>query len=121
MDLYIEKPTGSYYDIKVDGGALLTTDGGKEEIANRIIVGLSTYVGENYMDVDYGVDYFNSVYGYDVIDVIPQSELRAAITETRGVTELQSFDLVREDRTATLTAKVLTTQGEIDLATTISI
>ena len=123
MDLFIEQVLDGngvfrYYDISFEAAKLKVVDS-KEEILNRIMVGLNTYIGENFLDVEYGVDYFNNVYGHEVDDVITQDELKAAIAGTRGVTQISSFSLTRDGRTATLAAHALTTQGEIDLVTEI--
>jgi len=125
MDLFIEAIKDSegnflHYDIAFENGKLKTVTG-INEIANRIIVNLNTYVGENYRDVTHGVDYFNNVYGHEVTDTVTQDELKAAIINTRGVTALTSFNLVRNDRTGNLTAQIQTTEGEINLTTPISL
>lgn len=124
MDLFIEQILDGngdfmYYDISVESAKLKVVDG-SEEILNRVVVGLSTYVGENILDPSYGVDYFNNVYGHEVDEIITQDTLKAAIAGTRGVTQISSFSLTRNDRTAILTSHALTTQGEIDLVTEIS-
>lgn len=125
MDLFIEKINDSegnflHYDIAFESGKLKVVDK-INEIANRIIVNLSTYVGENYRDVTHGVDYFNNVFGHEVTETITQDELKSAIINTRGVTALTTFSLVRTRRTSNLTAQVQTTEGEINLTTPISL
>ena len=127
MDLFIEKISDSdgnflYYDIAFATGKLKTVDK-INEIANRIIVNLSTYVGENYRDVTHGVDYFNNVFGHETTDVITQDELKAVIINTRGVIELSAFSLTRPEnsRTGQLAANVQTTEGEINITTPITL
>jgi hypothetical protein len=127
MDLFVERIYESngnfkYYDIAFKTGRLKTVTG-IDEIANRIIVGLNTYIGENYRDVTYGVDYFNNVYGHEVSDTVTQDELKAVIINTRGVIAITSFNLTRTagSRVAKLTSQVQTSLGEIELATEISI
>lgn len=127
MDLFVERVLDSegnflYYDIAFELGKLKVVDG-IDEIKNRIIVGLNTYINENYRDTTYGVDYFKNVYGLEVFDTIVQDEMKAAIIGTRGVTALTSFSLIRPSgsRTAQLDAQVQTTEGELNLVTPITI
>lgn len=125
MDLFIEKINDNdgnllHYDIAFGTGRLKVVDK-INEISNRIIVNLSTYVGENYRDITHGVDYFNNVFGHDVTDTVTQDELKAAIINTRGTTALTSFNLSNNGRTGNLTAQVQTTEGEINLTTPISL
>lgn len=127
MDLFIEKISDSdgnflYYDIAFETGKLKTVDK-INEIANRIIVNLSTYVGENYRDITHGVDYFNNVFGHETTDVITQDELKRVIINTRGVIELSAFNLVRPagSRVGQLAANAQTTEGEINITTPITL
>ena len=125
MDLFIEKINDSdgnflHYDIAFSSGKLKTVSR-INEISNRIIVNLNTYVGENYRDVTHGVDYFNNVYGHDVTETVTQDELKAVIINTRGVTALTAFNLVNNGRTGNLTAQAQTTEGEINLTTPINL
>lgn len=127
MDLFVERILSGegnflYYDIAFENGRLKTVSG-INEIKNRIIVNLNTYIGENYRDPSQGVDYFNNVYGHDIAETITQDELKAAIINTRGVVAVTSFNLSRApgSRTASLAAQVQTSLGEIDLATAIAI
>jgi len=127
MDLYVERIVDSednflYYDIAFENGLLKVVDG-IDEIKNRIIVGLNTYLGENYRDVTFGVAYYNNVFGHEVTDTIPQDEIKAAIINTRGVTALTEFSFTREagSRTGTVNAQIQTTAGQIDIVTPITI
>lgn len=127
MDLFVEKILDGdgnflYYDIAFEDGKLKVVDG-IDEIANRIIVGLNTYIGENYRDRTFGVDYFNNIYGLEVVDTIVQDEMKAAIINTRGVTALTAFNLTRPpgSRTAQLNAQIQTTEGELNIVTPITI
>lgn len=127
MDLYVEQILDSegnvlYYDIAFETGRLKVVDG-IDEIKNRIIVGQNTYLGENYRDTKFGVDYFNNVFGHEVTDTIPQDELKASIINVRGVTALTEFSFTRKEgsRTGDEVAQIQTTEGEINLVTPITI
>jgi hypothetical protein len=111
-----------YYDFSFTKGKLDVVDG-IDEIKQRIIVNLQTYLGENFRDTSHGVDYFNNVFGREVTDTIPQDELKAAIIDTRGVTELKDFSFTRQpgSRTGDLNAQIITTQGELNLVTPIAL
>ena len=110
------------YDIEFVNGKLQTVTG-SEEIANRFLFGLSVYRNENPYNVSYGVDYHNNVFGRDTTDTVVIDELKSAILTTRGAVNLKNFSLepVSGTRTANLTAQAQTTQGEINLTTTINI
>ena len=127
MDLFVERILNGegnflYYDIAFELGKLKTVDG-IDEIANRIIVNLNTYVGENYRDVTHGVDYFNNVFGHETSDVVTQDELKRVIINTRGVIELTSFGLTRPagSRVGQLTANIQTSTGEVNITTPITL
>lgn len=127
MDLFLEQISDSegnflYYDIAFDTGKLKVVDG-IDEIGNRYIVNLNTYVGENFRDTSHGVDYFNNIFGKEVTETIPQDELKAAIINTRGNNELVLFDLSRTpgSRTGQLTAQAKTMEGILNLVTPITL
>jgi len=111
-----------YHDITFTNGRLDTVDE-KEEIKNRIIIGLSVYLGENFTNQLYGTDYYGNVFGREVTDTVLIDELKSNILKTRGVTALKTFDIVRAEgsRVASMTAQIETTQGEIDLTTPIPV
>jgi hypothetical protein len=117
MDLELEEIADSegnflYQDILFTNGRLATVDG-IDEIKNRITIGLSIYLGENFTDPSYGTDYFNNVFGREVTDTVVIDELKSNILRTRGVTGLKTFELTRESgsRVAVMTAQVQTSQG----------
>jgi len=127
MDLKIEiirdgQENFLYHDIVFENGRLATVDE-KDEIKNRLICGLSVFLGENFTNPSYGTDYYNNVFGREVTETVVIDELKAQILQTRGVTGLKTFDLTRAagSRNAQLVAQVQTTQGEIDLTTPIPI
>ncbi|MCK5613271.1 hypothetical protein KAR91_65970 [Candidatus Pacearchaeota archaeon] len=120
MDFELEKTfdaNGNHlnYDLEFSGGEFGTVTG-IDEIKNRIILGLSVYLGENFQDTEYGVDYIRNVFGRDILDPVVIDTLKAAILTTRGVTKLENFNLSIPDdnRSSKLTANVFTTQGEIN-------
>ncbi len=123
MDIALTRTNeGEVYDIEFENGQLQTVDC-IEEIAIRYLFGLNVYLGENYVDTTYGVDYHNNVFGHSTDDTVTIDELKAAIIDTRGNNSLDSFSLekVEGTRTAQLNAQARTTQGEINLTTTINI
>lgn len=110
------------YDLAFSGGRFAKSTG-IYEIKNRLILGLSVYLGENFQEPEYGVDYIRNVFGRDVLDPVVIDTLKAAILNTRGVTSMENFNLSEpdEDRKTTLTAQVSTTEGEINLTLPISV
>ena len=109
-----------YHDLVIENGRFQQVDG-IDEIENRIIAGLQTYLAENYTDTSFGTDYYGNIFGRSTDDTVVIDELKSNILRTRGVTGLKTFVLstTDSDRTATLTAQVETTQGQIDLVTPI--
>lgn len=109
------------HDINFKDGKLETVTGA-EEIKNRIICNKSVYKGESYTDPNFGVDYFNNVFGRDVTDITVIDELKYATLVTRGVISIKSYDLTRAEgsRTAREIAEIKTTEGDITITTPIN-
>lgn len=123
MDLKLDRANPSVpYDISFTDGKLDVVDG-IDEIKTRYLFNLSVYLGENYKEADFGVDYFNNVLGRSTDDTVAIDELKAAIIGTRGNDRLEEFSLtqVPNTRNAELEAQAFTTEGEVDLTTTITI
>jgi hypothetical protein len=107
------------YDAVLTNGRLELVDG-IDEIKNRLLIGTQVYTGENYTDQEYGVDYFNNVFGRSIDDPVLIDTLKAAILSTRGVFNIETFNIeLDSNRTAVLTSHVNTTEGEIELVTPI--
>lgn len=120
MDFEIEQTFDSggnplNYDLAFANGRFGTVTG-IDEIKNRIILGTSVYLGENFQDTEYGIDYIRNIFGHDVLDPVVIDTLKAGILNTRGVTKLEDFNLSEpdENRMSEETAQIYTTQGIIN-------
>jgi len=123
MDIKLTRVNdGVPYDFEFVSGRLATVSG-LPEIGQRYLFGLSVYIGENFVETNYGVDYHNNVFGRDVTDTVAIDELKSAIIRTRGNNKLESFSLteISGTRTARLEAQVKTTQGDVNLTTAVNI
>ena len=123
MDLKISRAnTSESYDISFTDGKLDVVNG-IEEIGNRYLFGFAVYEGENFFDPTYGVDYHNNVFGRSTDDNVVIDELKAAALDTRGSQGIDSFSLTQipETRTAELEVQARTSEGAVNLTTTINI
>lgn len=123
MDIKLTRVnSGVPYDIEFVNGRLQAVTG-LGEIGQRYLFNLSVHKGENFIDQDFGVDYHNNVFGRDVTDTVAIDELKSGIINTRGNDRLESFSLseIEGTRTASLEAQAKTTQGNVNLTTTIDI
>lgn len=120
-EIYDSNGTFLYHDLVFEDGRFVLSEG-IEEIKNRILAGLSTYLGENFTDTTYGTDYHNNVFGRSTDDTVFIDELKNSILNTRGVTGIASFEIseVDSNRTTILTSQVITTEGQINLTTPIN-
>ena len=106
------------YDIVFESGRLKIVDG-IDEIKNRILMGLNIYRGECFTNPEFGVDYFNNVYGRDITDTILQDALKLGISGNRGVVSIDSFTVLSDGRTANIAANIKTNSGQLQIVTPI--
>jgi hypothetical protein len=112
-------------DIKVDGsrelvivnGDLVLIDGG-EALTQKLSIKLKTVLGEWFIDVSYGVDYFGYIWVKNPDLTIVESLLKSAILEEPGVRELATFSMVynQQLRSLTVSFSVITDFGTLSLS-----
>jgi len=103
------------HDIVWANGPLLkeqTTQSRVDVVAQRLLILLSTFEGEWFLDTSYGIPYFQSVLGRktkkSTVDLIFQREILAE----NGVKELTFFESTIVNRQYSLTFRVKVTTGE---------
>lgn len=103
------------HDIVWINGPLLkeqTTQSRVDVVAQRLLILLSTFEGEWFLDTSYGIPYFQSILGHktkkSTVDLIFQREILAE----NGVKELTFFESTITNRQYSLTFRVKVTTGE---------
>ena len=111
MDLLLNES----HDIVWVNGPLLkeqTTQTRVDVVAQRLLIRLSTWQSEWFLDTSYGVPYFQSILGHKIkksaVDLIFQREILAE----NGVKELTFFESTFENRKYSLSFRVKVTTGE---------
>lgn len=107
--LALDPTTG---DLAVFAGRLLLLSGA-DAVAQRLRGRLGLWRGEWVLDRSVGVPYLGRVLG-NVSEAAAAAILRETVTSCPGVGSLEAFAFVVDaaSRTATLTLRVLTTDGE---------
>lgn len=76
MDIYLDQKTE---DLVLKGGDLVFVKTRQEEVTQRLYLRLKTFKREWFLDLNYGIDYLNDVFGVGVskskIDAILQTEI----------------------------------------------
>lgn len=99
-------------DIYVEGGQLVLIDNG-DEVAQTIKTKLSTFTGEYFLNVEYGVPYFQVLQSQESIEAL-NIALKRMIDGTIGVTKIEDFQtrLNSTSRTYSVNAVVNTSFNE---------
>lgn len=106
-----------------DKGDLAFTDNeltlviGADEVTQRVTQRLRTFRGEWFLDLDIGVPYYQEILIKNPSDTIVEGRLKAEITETPGVLEIELFELEIDaaERVATVETRILSVDGPIEL------
>ena len=94
---------------------------GQEEVRQRLLQRLRTFLGEWFLDKSIGVPYFQDILvknpNLNLVDAI----LKVEITETPGVLELLEYDssLNKSTRQFSVTFTARTISGNVDVEVTI--
>lgn len=101
-------------DIATSGEQFLS---GVEEIAQTIRTRLNLFLGEYFLDVTDGTDWFGRILGKNVGLGRAESELKSRILQTEGVRTITGFttDFDLPTRTLTVTCSVLTPFGQTSI------
>jgi hypothetical protein len=102
-------------DIKFDGdvsfkaGQLVLTNTMQDKVRQRLYVRLKTFLGTWAYNLDYGTDYFGSVFGKGRTKSAVDSIMRIEIMKEKYVETLTSFSSKLVGRKYTLTFSVIAT------------
>lgn len=76
MDIYLDQKTE---DLVLKGGDLVFVKTRQDEVTQRLYLRLKTFKREWFLDLNYGIDYLNDVFGVGVmkskVDAILQTEI----------------------------------------------
>lgn len=115
-DIALDQNTGG--PMVVDGDLALITEAG-EAIAQSLRLTLRTVLGEWFLDITHGVDYFGTVLVKGAQRSRVESEFREKILGVAGVNSIVSFLSTYDETTRRfgLTFTVDTDEGEITVST----
>ena len=114
--LDLSKTSSNFGDFSIVNNDLVIVTDQKIEIQQHILQRLRTYLGEWFMDLTIGIDYFGQILtknpDQSSIDAIIQSE----ILNTPGVTELATYSFHPDfkNRIMSLSFSVNTTSGVVN-------
>ena len=104
------------------GNNQLTIVKEKEEIRQRLLQNLRTFLGEWFLDTTIGVSYYEVIFDKGMPEPLIADAFKDEILKTEGVTELREFkklDLNSATRRLTVDFTVNTIFGEIRLTETL--
>lgn len=84
-----------------------------ETVGQAVMTRLRLWLGEWFIDISQGTPYQEAVLGTGTSETV-EPAIRRQIIETEGVTDIESFSMVRdrENRTVTINAVINTLYGE---------
>jgi hypothetical protein len=111
-DIALDPLTGDL--LIVNGDLVLTT--GSDATRQRVQQALSAYNGEWFLDLSYGIPYYQNILVKNPNPVVVEGLLRAAVQAVPGVLEILQFDLDYNAgaRTLTLTIGIRTDDEPIN-------
>lgn len=117
MDFLIDQEPVSptYGDIVWRNGPLRkeeTTQSRVDVVAQRLLILLSTFRGEWFLDTEYGIPYFQSILGMKTSKSAVDLIFQKAILAENGVRELTFFESTFVNRQYSMTFRVKVTTGE---------
>jgi hypothetical protein len=117
VDLLIQKDpiAPDYRDIVWRNGPLRkeeTTQSRVDVVAQRLLILLSTFRGEWFLDTEYGIPYFQSILGMKTSKPAVDLIFQKAILAENGVRELTFFESTFVNRQYSMTFRVKVTTGE---------
>lgn len=106
----------TYGDLTFTNNSLTFVEGA-DEVVQRLRQRLRTFLGEWFLDTSLGVPYFQEILKKNPQQGVVDAILKKHIVNTPGVINLLEYVFVvnTAERTSTLTFKVLSVDGPIDL------
>ena len=91
-----------------------------EVVAQRLSIRLKTYLGEWFLDVGYGVPYYQQILAKKTTKVAVDRIFQQQILSERGVRELVSFSSTFENRQYNMSFKVRVMNGSVTESITVN-
>lgn len=113
--LNLNKTDPAYGDLLVQKGDLVMTPDQETGIRQHILQRLRTYLGEWFMDLSIGIDYFGQILTKNPDQSTIDAIFISIILGTPGVAELSAYSFQSDftTRTASVSFTVQTTQGTV--------
>lgn len=110
-DLRLDTTTG---DLLISNFDLSVTDSSSESLAQRLSIKLKFFKGEWFLNLGFGIPYYQDILKKNVSQALVDSILKEQILSTPGVVQLTSYssDFNQSLRIYTVTFKVTNTEGE---------
>ncbi|MBQ0112886.1 MAG: hypothetical protein KBT03_07140 [Bacteroidales bacterium] len=112
MDIYLDQKTE---DLVLQGGDLVFVKTRQDEVTQRLYLRLKTFKREWFLDLNYGIDYLNDVFGVGVMKSKVDAILQTEIIKDLFVESITSFSSKVEGYkySCEFTIKVTTMQEKI--------
>ena len=91
-----------------------------EVVAQRLSIRLKTYLGEWFLDVGYGVPYYQRIFTKKTTKTAVDRIFQQQILSERGVRELVSFSSTFENRQYSMSFKVRVMNGSVTESITVN-
>ena len=91
-----------------------------EVVAQRLSIRLKTFLGEWFLDVGYGVPYYQQILAKKTTKVAVDRIFQQQILSERGVRELVSFSSTFENRQYNMSFKVRVMNGSVTESITVN-
>ena len=91
-----------------------------EVVAQRLSIRLKTFLGEWFLDVEYGVPYYQQILAKKTTKVAVDRIFQQQILSERGVRELVSFSSTFENRQYNMSFKVRVMNGSVTESITVN-
>lgn len=104
QDFYIKQGTGYHDWFLEDGTTPVVCPDIQSLVRQRISINLKMIMGEWFADINYGVPYFESIFGKNTKDAT-DSIIRNTILQTEGVTGLSSYTSSVDNTTRKITIR----------------
>ena len=113
QDFYIDPATQDWF--LEDGTTIRVCDTEEELVRQRLEINLKMIRGEWFADVNYGVPYFESIYGKRPLNEV-DAVFKTTIRRTEGVNSITNYVSTLDAKTRTYKAQfsVLTDTGPIE-------
>lgn len=103
--------SGGYYDLKMENGVLAPWCYDGTQVANHGLIRLRTFRGERDIDANWGTQWYEIIFNVEIPKVEKELEIKRQILSLPGVSYIEEFEMVQEERTWVITGIVQTEFG----------